>query len=592
MGKSPGKWIKTLLFGKKSSKSNLSKDVASEIKTSITGKATSKNYDADSMVISSPVRPVIVSSGEHTELEKSSSASLMPDTAENLRNPMELNTVTGEELIRLQQAARKVQAAFRGYLARRAFWALKGIIRLQALVRGHLVRRQAIATLSCMRAIIEFQALARGRRVRLSNGQLLIKHTPRKSVVKKPAADLLGTSLRAEKLSTNVFATKLVASSHTTMPLTIYYEHMEPNSVRSWLVRWSSLCFWDPLPQPKQPIDAKPKRKHTKLQIEETETGTVRPKRSVRKVSSANNDNGLLNSSESEKSRRTVRKVNQQADSGHGHSQGQGQGQEQSLTELEKVKRNLRKISVSASKPSEKSEFDPDNTSPALNKVSISPTPDLSEKINGSTNGPYIESDKQPEPVPVPVPEEPPVQVRPPDDKSLDEPPIEPVSLETNGKHETEPPANVESNGKENQKTRRRKSLPAKQEHHESVTKNTPTLPSYMAATESAKAKLRAQAAAKAAEEGAEDGFTRRQSLPSSTGKLMLNSPRVQKPLNANGKGGGTKPNKSQISPRDGEIKTKERDWLLIEVLIDVVGSFLQIGRDRVELVIDVNKWG
>ncbi|KAI3704156.1 hypothetical protein L1987_74371 [Smallanthus sonchifolius] len=75
MVRSPGEQIRTLLFGKKSSISNLSKNVTSEIKTSITGKATSKDYDADSVVISSPVHPVIISSGERTELEKSSSAS-------------------------------------------------------------------------------------------------------------------------------------------------------------------------------------------------------------------------------------------------------------------------------------------------------------------------------------------------------------------------------------------------------------------------------------------------------------------------------------------------------------------------------------
>lgn len=56
--------------------------------------------------------------------------------------------------------------------ARRAFRALKGIIRLQALIRGHLVRRQAVATLRCMRSIVKFQALARGRRVRLSNTEV------------------------------------------------------------------------------------------------------------------------------------------------------------------------------------------------------------------------------------------------------------------------------------------------------------------------------------------------------------------------------------------------------------------------------------
>ncbi|KAI3808675.1 hypothetical protein L1987_24633 [Smallanthus sonchifolius] len=223
MGKSPGKWIKTVLFGKKSSKSTLSKDATSEVKTSITGKATSKDFGADSMVISSPVRPVIASSGERTELENSSSASLMPDTTENSIIHMELNALNDEELIRLEQAATKAQAAFRGYLARRAFWALKGIISLQALVRGHLVRRQAVVTLRCMRAIVEFQALARGRMVRLR------KHTPTEFMDKKPA-NLLGTSLRVEKLSTNVFATKLAASSHTIMPLSIQYQAMEPNS--------------------------------------------------------------------------------------------------------------------------------------------------------------------------------------------------------------------------------------------------------------------------------------------------------------------------------------------------------------------------
>lgn len=168
MGKSPGKWIKTVFLGKKSSsKSNLSKDATSEIKVSITGKTPSDNFGADSMIISSPVRPVI-DSNDHTELENSSSANLITDTPENPTTPIDLTAMTAEDLIKLEQAATKAQAAFRGYLARRAFWALKGIIRLQALVRGHLVRRQAVATLKCMRAIVEFQALVRGQKVRLS----------------------------------------------------------------------------------------------------------------------------------------------------------------------------------------------------------------------------------------------------------------------------------------------------------------------------------------------------------------------------------------------------------------------------------------
>ncbi|XP_023772944.1 protein IQ-DOMAIN 31 [Lactuca sativa] len=528
MGKSPGKWIKTVFFGKKSSKSNLSKDATSEIKVSITGKTPSNNFGGDSMIISSPVRPVIDSS-DHTELEKSSSANLITDTPENLTSHMDLTAITGEELIKLEQAATKAQAAFRGYLARRAFWALKGIIRLQALVRGHLVRRQAVATLKCMRAIVEFQALARGRKVRL--GQPLQKHPSREFLNKKPS-ELLQTSIKQEKLSTNVFATKLVASSNTTMPLSFQYEPSEPNSVKNWLERWSKSHFWDPLPQPKKSTESKPKRKQTKLQSEETETG--KPKRSVRKVP----DNNLSNSSENEKSRRTVRKFsNHQSEA----------VQEQSINELEKVKRNLRKISLSTS---EKSETETEKTEIPLQ----SPIHETKSKTNGS----YVESVvKDPEAVMV-------IENKAVDDVEviqIEQPPppipMEPLSsMEANN----EEPANVEVvngkeenngvsvNGKESQKTRRRKSLPAKQEYnHESVSQTTPTLPSYMAATESAKAKLRAQAAAEAAENGG-----RRQSLPSSGGKPSLPSPRIQKPV-VNGKG-GSKPSKSQISPRDEKV--------------------------------------
>ncbi|PWA68954.1 IQ-domain 25 [Artemisia annua] len=67
-----------------------------------------------------------------------------------------------------QWAATKIQTVFRAHLARKALRALRGLVKLQALVRGFLIRKRAAATLYSMQALLRAQSAVRSQRARRS----------------------------------------------------------------------------------------------------------------------------------------------------------------------------------------------------------------------------------------------------------------------------------------------------------------------------------------------------------------------------------------------------------------------------------------
>ncbi|XP_050231427.1 protein IQ-DOMAIN 11 isoform X2 [Mercurialis annua] len=69
-----------------------------------------------------------------------------------------------------ETAATKIQTAFRGYLARKALNALKGIVKLQAIIRGRNVRRQAMNTLKCLQSIVNIQSQVSAKKIQMGEG--------------------------------------------------------------------------------------------------------------------------------------------------------------------------------------------------------------------------------------------------------------------------------------------------------------------------------------------------------------------------------------------------------------------------------------
>ncbi|CAA2987227.1 protein IQ-DOMAIN 1-like [Olea europaea var. sylvestris] len=164
-------------------------------------------------------------------------------------------------------AAIKIQTAFRGYQARRALRALRGLVRIKSLVDGPSVKRQTANALKCMQTLSRVHSQIQSRRLKMSEENRALQRQLLQNRAKELESLMIGeewddslqskeqieasllqkyeASMRREKALAYSYSHQQTWKKSSRAPNLLFMDPTNPHWGWSWLERWMAARPWD-----------------------------------------------------------------------------------------------------------------------------------------------------------------------------------------------------------------------------------------------------------------------------------------------------------------------------------------------------------